>query len=154
MIHAYLVLWRLHLTILCLPLLQQFTCLLQHLLHMCIVAPLHKHLYKILNTTFDLGHMFQIRCHSLSECGFEIQKTYQAPAHIWDLPRWWKSLLLMYKIFQDLKTALRDGVPTLAGMARLETPVCFAHLISFLAILSLLFPFFSDFAHCVCFWNI
>ena len=25
--------------------------------------------------------------HSLSECGFEILKTYQAPAHIWDLPR-------------------------------------------------------------------
>ena len=25
--------------------------------------------------------------HSLSECGFEIPKTYQAPAHIWDLPR-------------------------------------------------------------------
>ena len=25
--------------------------------------------------------------HSLSECGFEIPKTYQAPAHIWGLPR-------------------------------------------------------------------
>ena len=25
--------------------------------------------------------------HSVSECGFEIPKTYQAPAHIWDLPR-------------------------------------------------------------------
>ena len=25
--------------------------------------------------------------HSLSEWGFEILKTYQAPAHIWDLPR-------------------------------------------------------------------
>ena len=41
--------------------------------------------------------------HSLSEWGFEILKTYQAPAHIWDLPRWWKLLLLMYKIF-DMRT--------------------------------------------------
>ena len=25
--------------------------------------------------------------HSVPECGFEVLKTYQAPAHIWDLPR-------------------------------------------------------------------
>ena len=25
--------------------------------------------------------------HSVPECGFEMLKTYQAPAHIWDLPR-------------------------------------------------------------------
>ena len=25
-------------------------------------------------------------CHSVPECGFEVLKTYQAPAHIWDLP--------------------------------------------------------------------
>ena len=37
--------------------------------------------------------------HSVPECGFEGLKTYQAPAHIWDLPRWWKSFLLTYKIF-------------------------------------------------------
>ena len=37
--------------------------------------------------------------HSVPECGFEGLKTYPAPAHIWDLPRWWKSLLLVYKIF-------------------------------------------------------
>ena len=41
--------------------------------------------------------------HSLSECGFQVPKRHQAPAHIWDLPRWWKSLLLMYKIF-DMRT--------------------------------------------------
>ena len=39
-----------------------------------------------------------ITIHSVPECGFEGLKTYQAPAHIWDLPRWWKSLLLIYKI--------------------------------------------------------
>ena len=44
-----------------------------------------------------------IMLHSVSECGFQVPKTYQAPAHIWDLPRWWKSLLLMYKIF-DMRT--------------------------------------------------
>ena len=41
--------------------------------------------------------------HSVPECGFEGLKTYQAPAHIWDLPRLWKLLLLMYKIF-DMRT--------------------------------------------------
>ena len=25
--------------------------------------------------------------HSVPECGFEVLKTYQAPSHIWDLPR-------------------------------------------------------------------
>ena len=44
-----------------------------------------------------------ITSHSVSECGFQVPKTYQAPAHIWDLPRWWKSLLWMYKIF-DMRT--------------------------------------------------
>ena len=28
--------------------------------------------------------------HSVPECGFEGLKTYQAPAHMWDLPRGWK----------------------------------------------------------------
>ena len=46
-----------------------------------------------------LVHIVNNTTHSLSECGFEIPKTYRAPAHIWDLPRWWKLLLLMYKIF-------------------------------------------------------
>ena len=41
--------------------------------------------------------------HSLSECGFQVPKRPQAPAHIWDLPRLWKSLLLVYKIF-DIRT--------------------------------------------------
>ena len=41
--------------------------------------------------------------HSVSECGFQVPKTYQAAAHIWGLPRWWKLLLLMYKIF-DMRT--------------------------------------------------
>ena len=27
------------------------------------------------------------RLHSLSECGFQVLKMYQAPAHIWGLPR-------------------------------------------------------------------
>ena len=44
-----------------------------------------------------------IALHSLSECGFQVPKRHQAPAHIWDLPRWWKSLLWMYKIF-DMRT--------------------------------------------------
>ena len=41
--------------------------------------------------------------HSVPECGFEGLKQQQPPAHIWDLPRLWKSLLLMYKIF-DMRT--------------------------------------------------
>ena len=41
--------------------------------------------------------------HSLSEWGFQVPKRHQAPAHIWGLPRWWKLLLLMYKIF-DMRT--------------------------------------------------
>ena len=41
--------------------------------------------------------------HSVSECDFQVPKTYQAAAHIWGLPRWWKLLLLMYKIF-DMRT--------------------------------------------------
>ena len=41
--------------------------------------------------------------HTVSECGFQVQKMYQAPAHIWGLPRWWKLLLLMFKIF-DMRT--------------------------------------------------
>ena len=44
-----------------------------------------------------------IMSHSVSECGFQVPKTYQAAAHIWGLPRWWKLLLLMYKIF-DMRT--------------------------------------------------
>ena len=32
-------------------------------------------------------YYYIITIHSLSECGFEILKTYQAPAHIWGLPR-------------------------------------------------------------------
>ena len=32
-------------------------------------------------------HLWARIAHSLSECGFEILKTYQAPAHIWGLPR-------------------------------------------------------------------
>ena len=39
--------------------------------------------YKLLSH----AQMKMNRHHSLSECGFEILKTYQAPAHIWDLPR-------------------------------------------------------------------
>ena len=46
-------------------------------------------------------HLFPV--HSVPECDFEGLKTYQAPAHIWDMPRWWKLLLLMYKIF-DMHT--------------------------------------------------
>ena len=44
-----------------------------------------------------------VTVHSVSECGFQVPKTYQAAAHIWGLPRWWKLLLLMYKIF-DMRT--------------------------------------------------
>ena len=35
--------------------------------------------------------------HSVPEWGFDGRKTYQAPAHIWDLPRWWKWLYLILK---------------------------------------------------------
>ena len=38
-----------------------------------LVAPLD--MFKVITT------------HSLSECGFQVRKTYQAPAHIWGLPR-------------------------------------------------------------------
>ena len=48
-------------------------------------------------------HLCSITTHSLSEWGFQVPKRHQAPAHIWDLPRWWKSLLWMYKIF-DMRT--------------------------------------------------
>ena len=41
--------------------------------------------------------------HSVSECVFQVPKWHQAAAHIWGLLRWWKLLLLMYKIF-DMRT--------------------------------------------------
>ena len=47
--------------------------------------------------------LYRRTVHSLSEWGFQVPKRHQAPAHIWDLPRWWKSLLWMYKIF-DMRT--------------------------------------------------
>mgnify|MGYP005702151033 CR=1 FL=1 len=47
--------------------------------------------------------MLFILVHSVSECGFQVPKRHQAAAHIWGLPRWWKLLLLMYKIF-DMRT--------------------------------------------------
>ena len=61
----------------------------------------------------------RITKHSLSECGFEILKTYPAPAHIWDLPRWWKSLLLMYKIFDRRTFGLSHQItgPTTVKLA-------------------------------------
>ena len=31
--------------------------------------------------------VYWIMVHSVPECGFEVLKTYQAPAHIWELPR-------------------------------------------------------------------
>ena len=60
--------------------------------------------------------------HSLSECGFEILKTYQAPAHIWELPRWCKSLLLMYKIFDMHTFGLSHQIkePTTVKLAFLQ----------------------------------
>ena len=33
------------------------------------------------------GHTKPEADHSVSECGFQVPKTYQAPANIWDLPR-------------------------------------------------------------------
>ena len=56
--------------------------------------------------------------HSVPECGFEGLKTYQAPAHIWDLPRSWKSLLLIYKIFDRSKIGLSHQIrgPTTVKM--------------------------------------
>ena len=58
--------------------------------------------------------------HSVSECGFQVPKTYQAPAHIWDLPRWWKSLLLMYKIFYMRSFGLSHQIkgPTTVKVAK------------------------------------
>ena len=67
---------------------------------------LEKLVSKVMNIFFALTHSSGGVCdtiHSVSECGFQVPKTYQAPAHIWDLPRWWKSLLWMYKIF-DMRT--------------------------------------------------
>ena len=60
-----------------------------------------------------------IPAHSVSECGFQVPKTYQAPAHIWDLPRWWKSLLLMYKIFDRRTFGLSHQIkgPTTVKLA-------------------------------------
>ena len=58
--------------------------------------------------------------HSVPECGFEGLKTYQAPAHIWDLPRWWKSLLLIYKIFHMRTFGLSHQImgPTTVKVAK------------------------------------
>ena len=58
--------------------------------------------------------------HSVPECGFEGLKTYPAPAHIWDLPRWWKSLLLVYKIFHMRTCGLSHQImgPTTVKVAK------------------------------------
>ena len=43
-------------------------------------------LYAVRWTQYKVSHL-DILHHSVSECGFQVPKTYQAPAHIWDLPR-------------------------------------------------------------------
>ena len=62
----------------------------------------------------------QVTPHSLSECDFEIPKRHQGPAHIWGLPRWWKSLLLMYKIFNMRTCGLSRQItwPTTVKVAK------------------------------------
>ena len=58
--------------------------------------------------------------HSVPECGFEGLKQQQPPAHIWDLPRLWKSLLLMYKIFDRRTCGLSHQIkgPTTVKLAK------------------------------------
>ena len=61
-----------------------------------------------------------------------------------------KSLLHFLKPFMQGRHC-----PTLAGMARIQTPVFFAYLTGFFGHILLFFaPVSPDFAHCVtCFWN-
>ena len=70
--------------------------------------------------TFPFTAHFTITDHSVPECGFEGLKTYRAPAHIWDLPRLWKSLLLVYKIFDMRSCGLSHQIkgPTTVKLAK------------------------------------
>ena len=72
--------------------------------HPCIKQTIQAILYLFHLTQIELYQIsYLFKTHSVPECGFESLKTQQPPAHICDLPRLWKSLLLMYKIF-DMRT--------------------------------------------------
>ena len=48
----------------------------------------------------------QVLSHSVPECGSEQLKCPKAPAHIWDLARWWKGLWLIFKMIHMRTCAL------------------------------------------------
>ena len=58
--------------------------------------------------------------HSVPECGFEGLKCQQAPAQIWDLPRSWKLLFLIFKIIHRCTFGLSHQIkgPTTVKVAK------------------------------------
>ena len=93
------------------------TMALQFLLlsHSCVTMEL-----QFLLLSHSALTMALISSHSVPECGFEGLKTYQAPAHIWDLPRWWKTLLLINKIIHMRTCGLSHQImgPTTVKVAK------------------------------------
>ena len=58
--------------------------------------------------------------HSVPECGFEGLKCQQASGHIWDLPRSWKLLFLIFKIIHRCTFGLSHQIkgPTSVKLAK------------------------------------